>query len=262
MKKILSLVLMMLLVVGLKAQQNDAKEYLLFEFMQVQPGHWNDYYAVEEFWSGIHQQRVADKTIVGWDMWSLVPSGTKQGPNFLTVTIFASLQDMMNAVASWDVMAYAKKAYPDKSDDEIGAMMDKTVLSRELVYQNLLVGIDQTKDDFKMKVGMVVTLDFMKQLDDKYAHAESEIFKPWHQQEVNKGNKAHWGLLNAVLPVGSQAYFTHIAYSFYTDMNQLAKFMNGTGGEMDLTTQIAVNEGLKTREWKELKIGKLEMMVR
>jgi hypothetical protein len=31
---------------------------------------------------------------------------------------------------------------------------------------------------------------------------------------------------------------------------------------MDLTTQLAVKEGLKTRDWKEVKIGKLEMMVR
>lgn len=262
MKRLLTLVLLVFLAVGLKAQQNENKEYLLFEFMKVQPGNWGDYYSVEEFWSGIHQQRVADKSILGWDMWALVPSGAKQGPNYLTVTIFASLKDMLNAVNSWDVMSYAKKAYPDKTDEELAEMMDKTVQSRELVYQNLLIGVDETKDNFQMKIGMVVTLDFMKQTDDNYEKAESEIFKPWHQQIVDNGGKGHWGLVKAILPVGSQAYFTHIAYSFYTDMNQLSDFMNGTGGEMDMMTQIAVQEGLKTREWKELKIGRLEMMVR
>lgn len=262
MKKILTFVFLAVWSIGLNAQQNDDKEYLLFEFMKVQQGHWGDYYAVEDFWSGIHQQRVADKSIVGWDMWALVPSGTKQGPNYLTVTIFKSMKDMLNAVNSWDVMAYAKKAYPDKTDEELGEMLDKTVLARELVYQNLLVGIDETKDDFKMKVGMVLTLDFMKQTDDSYEKAESGIFKPWHQQLIDNGQKGHWGLVEAILPVGNEAYFTHIAYSFYTDMNQLADFMNGSGGEMDMKTQIAVEEGLKTREWKELKIGRLEMMVR
>ena len=91
---------------------------------------------------------------------------------------------------------------------------DKTVQSRELVYQNLLVGVDQTDDDFKMKVGMVVTLDLMKQTKDNYEKAESEIFKPWHQQIVNDGGKGHWGLIREILPVGNEAYFTHIAYSY------------------------------------------------
>jgi len=262
MKKILTFVFLALWSISLNAQQDDDKEYLLFEFMKVQQGHWDDYYAVEDFWSGIHKQRVADKSILGWDMWALVPSGTKQGPNYLTVTIFKSLKDMLNAVNSWDVMAYAKKAYPNKTDEELAEMMDKTVQSRELVYQNLHIGIDQTKDEFEMKVGMIVTLDFMKQADGSYEQAESEIFKPWHQQLIDDGKKGHWGLVKAILPVGSQAYFTHIAYSFYTDMNQLAEFMNGSGGEMDMKTQIAVQEGLKTREWKELKIGRLDMMVR
>jgi len=254
--------LLVFLVVGAKAQQDDAKEYLLFEFMKVQPGNWNDYLSVEEFWSGIHQQRVADKSIYGWDLWSLIPSGTDQGPNFLTVTIFPSLKAMLNAVSSWDVWGYAKKAYPDKSDEELAEMLGKTGKSRDLEYQKLLVGVDETKDDFKMKIGMVVTLDFMKQLDDSYEKVESEIFKPWHQQLVNDGKKGHWGLVKAVLPVGSEAYFTHIAYSFYTDMDQLAEFMNDSGGQMDLKTQVAVNKGLETRQWKSLKIGTLIKMVR
>ena len=262
MKKILTFIFLALWSISMNAQQNDAKEYLLFEFMKVEPGHWGDYYDVEGFWSGIHQQRVADKSILGWDMWALIPSGTKQGPNYLTVTIFKSLKDMLNAVNSWDVMGYAKKAYPDKTDEELAEMMDKTIQSRELVYQNLMIGIDQTKDEFKMKVGMIVTLDLMKQTDENYEKAESEIFKPWHQQLIDNGKKGHWGLMKAILPAGGEVYFTHIAYSFYTDMNQLAEFMNGSAGDMDMMTQLAVNEGLKTREWKELKIGRLEMMVR
>jgi hypothetical protein len=38
--------------------------------------------------------------------------------------------------------------------------------------------------------------------------------------------------------------------------------MEGSGGDMDLTTQLAVKEGLKTREWKEVKLAKLEMTIK
>ena len=247
---------------SINAQDNAKPLYLLFEFMHVKPDKGNDYLQVEDFWSGIHKQRVADKSIIGWDLWSLIPSGTEQGSQYLTVTVFANLTDMLQAVESFDVMAYAKKAYPNKSDAELTELFNKTGASRDMAHQVLFKQVTHTKGDFKMKVGIMCTMDIMKQLDDSYEKVESEIFKPWHQEMVKEGKKQHWGLLRTILPSGSEAYGTHIAYSFYTDVSQLAAFMEGAFGDMDITTQLAVKEGLKTREWKEMKIGKLEMMVR
>lgn len=63
----------------MSAQEKPATEYLLFEFMHVNAANGLEYQQVEEFWSGIHKQRVADKSILGWDLWSLTPAGTEQG---------------------------------------------------------------------------------------------------------------------------------------------------------------------------------------
>ena len=262
MKTLLTLVLVALISFGVKAQEKASSLYLLFEFMHVEGQHGNDYWQVEDFWSGIHKQRVADKTILGWDLWSLTPSGTQQGSQYLTVTLFSSLQNMLQAINSMDVMAYAKKAYPTKSDKELNAMMEKTVKSRDMANQVLFKQIDMTKGDFTMKVGTVATVDIMKQLDDSYEKVETEIFKPWHQDMVSKGKKGRWELLRAILPAGSDAYGTHLTVSMYNDVAQLASFMEGSFGDMDLKTDLAVKEGLKTREWKEVKIMTLQMMVR
>lgn len=262
MKKLLILVLVILMAVSSKAQEKATPLYLMFEFMQVNDEQGSDYWQIEEFWSGIHKQRVADKSIVGWDLWVLYPYGTKQGSQYLTVTLFSSLKDMMQAMSSLDVMGYVKKAYPKMTDKELSAMFDKTVKSRDMAHQVLLKQIDHTKGDFQMKVGTMITMDIMKQLDDGYEKAESEIFKPWHQDMVDKGKKGSWELLQTILPAGSEAYGTHLTVSMYNDVAQLAAFMEASGGEMDLKMQLAVKEGLKTRDWKEMKIAKLEMMVR
>ncbi|HZL12214.1 MAG TPA: hypothetical protein VFC65_19690 [Prolixibacteraceae bacterium] len=262
MKRLLTLGLVILMTFSLKAQEKPAQQYLLFEFMHVKADKGSDYWSVEDFWSGIHKQRVADKSILGWDLWSLTPSGEEQGSQYLTVTVFASLKDMLQAIGSLDVMAYAKKAYPNKSEKDLYAMFEKTGKSRDMAHQVLFKIIDQTKDDFKMKVGTYITLDIMKQVDDSYETVESEIFKPWHQKMVDEGKKGNWQLLQAILPAGSESYGTHITVSMYNDVAQLAAFMEGSGGDMDLTNQLAVKEGLKTRDWKEVKIGKLQMMVR
>ncbi len=262
MKTLLTFVLVLAISIGMKAQENTEQLYLLFEFMQVKNEAGSDYYQVEQFWSGIHKQRVADKSIIGWDLWSLTPAGLKQGSQFMTVTLFKSLQEMLQAIGSLDVMAYAKKAYPNKSEKELIAMLNKTGPSRDMNNQVLFKQVDRTKGDFIMKVGTLATMDIMKQLDDSYEKVESDIFKPWHQQMVDSGKKGSWELLRAILPSGTEAYGSHITVSMYNDAAQLASFMEGSGGEMDLMTNLAVKEGLKTRNWKEVKIAKLEMMVR
>ena len=262
MKTFLTLAFVALISLGVQAQEKASPLYLLFEFMHVEGQHGNDYWQVEDFWSGIHKQRVADKTILGWDLWSLSPSGTQQGSQYLTVTLFSSLQNMLQAMNSMDVMAYAKKAYPKMSDKELNAMLDKTVKSRDLANQVLLKQVDRTKGEFTMKVGTMLTIDIMKQTDESYEKVESEIFKPWHQDMVAKGKKGSWELLRAILPAGEEAYGSHLTISMYNDIAQLSSFMEGAGGDMDLTTSLAVKEGLKTRQWKEVKIGKLQMMVR
>ncbi|MEI8112951.1 MAG: hypothetical protein WCI54_04945, partial [Bacteroidia bacterium] len=142
MKKLFVLGLVILMTVGIKAQEKPKSLYLLFEFMQVNDEQGSDYWAVETFWSGIHKQRVADKSILGWDLWSLTPSGTKQGSQYLTVTLFPSLKDMLQAIGSLDVMAYAKKAYPKMTDKELNAMMEKTVKSRDMANQVLFQEVD------------------------------------------------------------------------------------------------------------------------
>jgi len=259
MKKILFSGIFLLMGLAVLAQ---GKLYLLFEFMEVHDENASEYLDVEEFWSGIHQQRVADKSILGWDLWALTPAGSKQGSNYLTVTQFSSLQKMLEASGGLDIMGYAQKANPQMSEKDLNAMMDKTVHSRDIANQVFIEEVDQTDDNFKMHLGMVVTLDVMKQLDDGYEKAESEIFKPIHQQFVNSGKSGHWGLMRTILPAGSEAYGTHIAYSFFNDYEQLAKYMEMPMGDWDNKTQIAVQQGLKTRDWKEKIIGHLVKMVR
>lgn len=262
MKALFTIALVILLNLGGIAQETPKQLYLLFEFMRVKGDQGSDYMKVEEFWSGIHKQRVADKSILGWDLWYLSPSGTEQGSQYLTVTLFPTLAAMLKAMGSLDVWSYAKKAYPNKTDKELTALLDKTAKSRDMANQVLFRKIDGTKDDFKMPQGTMLTMDIMKQLDDSYEKIESEIFKPWHQQMVSEGKKETWVFLQAILPSGSMAYGTHLTVSMYRDEAQLAAFMENWGGKMDYTTQLAVQQGLKTRDLKETKIGKLIMTVK
>ncbi len=263
MKTLLTFALVFLISFGVKSQEKPTPLYLLFEFMHVEGQHGNDYWDVENFWSGIHKQRVADKSIIGWDLWSLTPSGTEQGSQFLTVTLFSSLENMLKTIQITDIIAYAHKAYPKMTEKELNTMFDKTVKSRDIANQVFLKQVDKTIGDFTMKVGTVGTIDVMKQLDNSYESVESEIFKPWHQEMVSKGKKGNWELLRAIFPAGSEAGVTHITIDMFNDVSQLSSYMESAkGDDMDMKTSLAVIAGIKTRDWKEKKMITLQLMVR
>lgn len=263
MRRLLATCMAMMMVTITIAQENLNQEfYLLFEFMSVSDESGSDYLEVEEFWSAIHKQRVADQKIMGWDLWSLTPAGTKQGSQYLTVTLFATLEDMMQPVSMDEILNYTKKAHPKLSEKEMNTMIDKTTHSRDIARQVYLKQIAWTEGDFQMQVGTVSTIDIMKAHNDNYEKAESEIFKPWHQEMVDQGQKGNWGLLRTILPAGTDAYSSHITVNMYKDVAQLAAAMESGAGEMDGLMQLAVQEGLESRDMREVKIATLEMMVR
>lgn len=262
MKRFFTISLLFFASLCLFAQETNKPLYLLFEFMHVNDEDNSDYWEIEQFWSEIHKQRIADNAILGWDLWALTPSGTEQGSQYMTTTLFTSFEAMLEGIPNDKFNEYVEKAYPNATDDELNKMFEKVVKSRDMAHQVYAKEISTTTGDFKMKEGIVAQIDIMKQLDNSYVKMENEIFKPWHQEQVDKGSKGSWGLVQILLPAGSEAYASHLTVSMYDNMKQLATSLENWGGEMDLMTSLAVEEGLKTREWKEVKIARLVMMVR
>lgn len=231
-------------------------QYLLFSWMKVDDTQWSNYLEVEEFWAGIHQERINSGEMTGWDLWSLQPAGTDQGAQYLVVHVFDSRAAMYNQ--SGDIMEYAKKAYPDLSDDELAGKFEMTAQSRDILWQNYLYVIDRTEGDFEMQEGTVSHMGLMKSTSGDYEKMESEIFKPLHQKDVDAGIKGSWSMARMELPWGSDAYFSHITFNMFKDVDQFASYSPGGGNmELDTATGIAVQEGLETRDMKSTVVATL-----
>lgn len=261
MKKIIVFALL-LISPGLFAQEEDQQLYLKMEFMQVKDHNNSDYMEVEEFWSKIHQQRVADGNIIGWDLWQMSPAGKEQGSQYFTVTLFTSLAGMLEEMPDGKFEEYFAGAYPGMSEEDQDKMMEKTVNSRDMAHEVYLKLINQTTGGANMQLGTIIVFDIMKQLHSSYEKVEDEVFKPWHQQMVDEGNKESWGLMQIILPAGSEAKGTHLTYSMFSSYQQLADSMEGSGGDMDMTTSLAVQKGLKTRDMVGVEKARLIKMVR
>ncbi len=263
MKIVLSLFLMTLLLCQAAFAQD--KLYLQFEYMKVDEEQGNDYWETETFWEKIHQQAAINGDILGWDLWSLQPGGEDQGYQYITVTLYDNPVAMMSG-GSWEkLLANAKKAYPEMTEEEILAKINNSSKTRDLAVRVYMEQIATTTGDFEMKVGTVASLDIMKAAQGQssaYEKAEKETFQPLHQKMVDVGQKGNWGLLRTMLPYGSDAYATHMTVNMYTGYDQYFKSWEDDAGTPTEEEKAAVQAGLKTRDLKWIYMATLQKKAR
>jgi hypothetical protein len=255
--------LLVVILIGFNSFAQD-KLYLLFEFMKVDNEQESDYRETESFWEKIHEQRVKNGDIIGWDLWSLQPGGENQGFQYLTVNLYDDPVKMFEG--SGDFMKAVKAAYPDLSEEDLQKKFNITAKSRDLAVRIYLEEIATTKDDFEITIGTVASIDMMKVEFGKsgaYEKAEKEVFQPMHQKQVDAGAKGSWGLLRFMSPVGSETYASHITVNMYKDYSHLFGENMAYDGPTLTEEQIkTVQEGISTRDMKYVDTANLIKMAR
>ena len=255
MKRSILFILALAFTLGISGQD---KLYLVFEMMKVDNEQESAYMEVESFWEKIHEQRVKNGDIIGWDLWRLAPGGESQGFQYMTVNLYDDPVKMMSGAG--DFQAALKAAYPDMSEEDLNKKFNQTPKTRDLAVRIFLEQIDATEDDFGMPLGTVARINMMKVEEGnrgKYEKMESEVFKPMHQSDVDKGNRASWGLLRIMSPWGSDTYASHITVDMFKDMAHMFAPGDDSGPEMTDDQMKQINEGIASRDMKYTYIATL-----
>jgi hypothetical protein len=179
MKKALLTAIIRSCICRLSAQE---KLFLVFEFMRVDNEQESIYMETEDFWKKVHEQRVKNGDIIGWDLWRLQPGGEDQGYQYMTVNLYDDKVKMMSS--GGDLDKALKGAYPKLSEEELYEKFNQTGKSRDLAVRLYLERLAQTENTFEMPLGTVASIDMMKATSGKYweyENAEIEVFKPMHQ---------------------------------------------------------------------------------
>jgi len=259
MKKLI-MIMVMALFTTVAIGQEEEPLFLLFEFMHVDEGQGTAYLETEAFWEKVHVQRVKNGDCIGWDLWRLEPSGQKQGSQYMTVSLYNDPVKMMDG---GDFMKAWNGAYPDLTEAESNAKMEMTAKSRDLTHRVFLVEIDRTKDDFDMPLGTLAVINFMKAKPGKsgaYEKMESEVFKKYHQSDLDSGGRANWSMLRNMLGYPTEAYATHITVDMFTGYDQF--FNGGSNGPATEEQQKAYQEMNELRDLKSVTHGTLVRKVR
>ena len=239
------------------------KLFLVFEFMRVDNEQELIYMETENFWKKIHEQRVKNGDIFGWDLWRLQPGGEDQGYQYLTVNLYDDKVKMMSGTG--DVEKALKDAYPDLSEEELYEKFNQTGKSRDLAVRLYLERLAQTENTFEMPLGTVAAIDMMKAEPGKYweyEKAEKEVFKPMHQRSVNNGSKGNWSFFRILVPSGSDNYASHITVNMFKDYNHMYNTDSPPGPELSADEQKAVRDGIDARDMKYTYMATLIRKVR
>lgn len=204
---------------------SQTKTYLLFEFMKVAPGQESAYLKTESFWEKIHNQRVENGEITGWQLWRMESDNVNSDYQYVTVHVFKdSIKMFQNGGGSF--LKNAKKAFPDMSDADLESKRTESLKSRDVVETFFLKQIDQTQGKFQMSLGAVMFINFMKVSPDnnvKYREAESKIFKREWQSRVDAGTTGNWSLLKVI--TSNENALNHeasyVSLDKFKDLNQL-----------------------------------------
>ncbi|WP_026956971.1 hypothetical protein [Algoriphagus vanfongensis] len=246
----------------LSAQQT---QYLVFEFIKVENDQIFDYIEFKDLMEKVYRQAKNDGQINGWDFWALQSGGTHSDFQYIMITYFNDPVKMMNGLDDAKMMEYTKIAYPHLNDVQVGKLFQESLAMRDMPMRLYMKEVVATSDNFQMRPGVLASFDLMKANEgnfEKYEQAEMEVFKPIHQNRIEKGLMGHWSLLRTALPLGSQAQSTHLTINMYKDYMQ---FFNGQAYE-DLeqtdAEREAVNEGLNSRDQKWVYLATLENVVR
>lgn len=244
------------------------KLYLVFEFMKVDNEQETAYADTEEFWEKIQEQRVKGGDILGWDLWALQPGGEMQDFQYLTVSLYNDPVKMMDG-SSWShLLDRAKAAYPNMSETDLMAKLNGSAETRDLavrIYAEEIATTTGFSAASEMVLGTVAQVDMMKVDLMNYAtyeKAEKEVFQPLHQKAVDAGEKASWGLIRFLNPIGSDTYASHMTVSMFKDYGQaLNQNINYSEGSTPALTKL-MQEGIAARDMKYAYMAQLIRMAR
>jgi len=260
MKKLLIFIALLFVGNMAIAQEN---LHLIFEFMKVDNEQVSAYMETEALWQKLHEARVKNGDIIGWDLWALSPGGEDQGFQYLTVTLHSDPVKMMEGGGFQEAF---KAAFPNVTEEE-QKIMDATAKTRDLAVRIYAQEIATTtgSSPAEMVLGTVAQIDMMK-VDmgnyGAYEKAEKEVFQPLHQNAVNSGGKESWGLIRFMSPIGSDTYASHMTVSMFKDYKQmLNQNINYNEGATPAQTKL-MEEGIAARDMKYVYIAELIRMAR
>jgi len=150
-----------------------------------------DYLQLENFWSEVHEQAIADDLAQFWAVWKVVKTEeTQDYPDFIIMNAWKDSTQMAKAMSNnW--RDYARKVHSKMSNRNFEknwnlARGDRNSYNYERIDNTVFLG--------QIEKGMTIQLNAFKQTNENYESYETEFYKKWHEKGILNGSRRWWEL--------------------------------------------------------------------
>jgi len=222
MKKIILSVTLLLCLFTASAQSY----YVKFEFMKVTPG--QDYEKLEKSWVNYHKELINAGIITMHRVWKVLP-GNDIDYDYVVTTVYNNYQDALGLGKSISVDDFKKK-YPE--DYEV---MASTTLKTRTMVRDAIMSLDlplASKNYVVTPGASLMSMNFIKSTNNKYADAEIAFSKKWHNGLIDSGNKMAFNFMHSMGGQGTESRFSHVITHLFSNMEQMNKPVDMTKFKM------------------------------
>jgi hypothetical protein len=202
------------------AQQAEPTTYIIYDYMKVKPGKWDDYMKLEKAFKKIHAARKKAGKMDDWGLMRVLsPAGANMEYNYVTFNVFAGDAQLANQMEG--------QFMPDNwsnllTPDEFEVVMKSDEI-RTLVKSEVWANLDNVvADDIKSaKISVFNYFDFPATgSHDKHVKAETDIWKPIHAARVKDGTMKGWRMHQMIMPYGAAMPYQDATVDLYADFKQ------------------------------------------
>lgn len=194
--------------------------YYSFDYMKVEPQNIQDYLKLEKAWKKIHLKKVEEGLIEGWGLARVMsPAGANEAYNFVTRIKFTNKaqlvksQSMKYMPENWKTLLTPDEIKLVQRTSELRTWVKNEVWSVEerIIADNISESEYLVFNYFDMPKGVRRSTHF---------NVERNLWKPFHQANIDNGNLLGWLLFNRELPMGSDYDYDVATVDLYKNMEQ------------------------------------------
>jgi len=211
--KYLMLTFSLCLCLNLFGQGNDA--YLRLTFIKAKEG--SNYRAnLTQKFARLHQQRIEDGIINGWDLWQVVNS--RQTPFSHVIVTLMDISKMDSLYSGVNM----QKVFPDMTNNDIETFYENNIASRDIIGDYIITTVKSISKTNSIPDEFMV-MNFMKVKEGKFKTYENMEIDLTTAAMPNEKFRTGWTLQKRIDKYGTDLFWNYLTVDWYAKYSDYIK---------------------------------------
>ncbi len=198
---------------NLFSQENDS--YLRLTFIKAKEGSNYRENLTQKF-ARLHQQRIEDGIINGWDLWQVVNS--RQTPFSHIIVTLTDISKMDSLYSGVNM----QKVFPDMTNSDIETFYKNNITSRNIIGDYIITNVKNISKNNSIPDEFMV-INFMKVKEGKFKTFEDMEIDLTTEAMTNEKFRTGWTLQKRIDKYGTDLYWNYLTIDWYSKYSDYIK---------------------------------------